>query len=61
MDYNEQTIRHVKASGYRHAVATTWGISTAASKPYELPRFVLNESTPLSIVKRLLRMSVYPA
>lgn len=61
VDYNEQTIRHVKASGYRHAVATTWGISTAASKPFELPRFVLNESTPLSIVKRLLRMSVYPA
>lgn len=61
LDYTEQTAELVRGAGYTHAVSTAVGVGTRSSRRYELPRFVLNEASPAHIVKRVLRMTVYPA
>lgn len=60
IDYGEQHIRMVREAGFRTAVSTRVGLGTRQANPLELPRFVLNETSTLGIVTRMLRMTAYP-
>jgi peptidoglycan/xylan/chitin deacetylase (PgdA/CDA1 family) len=50
----------VVSAGYRNAMSTLAGVSTTQTHGHEMPRFVLNEATPLRIVMRVLRMTAFP-
>ncbi|TAK91048.1 MAG: polysaccharide deacetylase family protein [Burkholderiaceae bacterium] len=52
-DYLPQHARMVRALGFRAAVSTTWGVSTPASDPYQLPRFTPWEHDKLRFLARL--------
>lgn len=59
VDYQTEHARMVESVGYRNAVSTHSAVGTRQAKPFELPRFVLNETTPLGVILRILRMTVY--
>jgi hypothetical protein len=45
----------VRTLGFDAAVSTAWGVASAASDPYQLPRFSPWDRTPGKFALRLLR------
>lgn len=59
IDYEGVHARMVESVGYRNAVSTHSAVGTRHASSYELPRFVLNETTPIGVILRMLRMTAY--
>ena len=58
-DYGPAHVDLVREAGFRNAVSTHCAVGTRHTGLHELPRFVLNETTPLGVVLRMLRMTAY--
>lgn len=59
-DYGPQHVEMVRRAGFVNAVSTRSGVGTRNAPAFELPRFVLNETTEVGILLRMLRMTAYP-
>jgi peptidoglycan/xylan/chitin deacetylase (PgdA/CDA1 family) len=59
IDYDASHVELVRELGYRNAVSTQSAVGTRRASTHELPRFVLNETTPIGVVLRMLRMTAY--
>ncbi|WP_290901218.1 polysaccharide deacetylase family protein [Aquabacterium sp.] len=59
-DYGPQHVEMVRRAGFLNAVSTRSGVGTRRAPRFELPRFVLNETTEVGILMRMLRMTAYP-
>lgn len=59
IDYNTSHVDLVRELGYRNAVSTHSAVGTRQASIHELPRFVLNETTPIGVILRMLRMTAY--
>lgn len=59
MDYDDTHVQLVRELGYRNAVSTHSAVGTQQANILELPRFVLNETTPIGVILRMLRMTAY--
>jgi peptidoglycan/xylan/chitin deacetylase (PgdA/CDA1 family) len=59
IDYHDDHTNMVKALGFRNAVSTRSAVGTQQANIFELPRFVLNETTQIGVVLRMLRMTAY--
>lgn len=55
-DYAERHVAMVRKAGYAAAVSTRYGIAAAATDRWQIPRFVLSETSPAGIVRRALLM-----
>ena len=60
IDYEASHVQLVRDAGYRNAVSTHSAVGTRHASTHELPRFVLNETTSIGVVLRMLRMTAYP-
>ena len=58
-DYDSSHVDLVREAGYRNAVSTLTAVGTKQANVHELPRFVLNETTPIGVILRMLRMTAY--
>ncbi len=56
-DYSANHVRMLREAGYEAAVSTAVGVSDRRADVFQLPRFVITESTYSTILFRLLRMS----
>jgi peptidoglycan/xylan/chitin deacetylase (PgdA/CDA1 family) len=54
-DYRAEHVEMVKRLGFEAAVSTAWGVTHAASDPYQLPRFTPWDKTPGRFLLRLMR------
>ncbi len=54
-DYNESHVAMARELGFKAAVTTAWGSSTAASDPFQLPRFTPWDRSGTSFALRLAR------
>jgi peptidoglycan/xylan/chitin deacetylase (PgdA/CDA1 family) len=54
-DYGPEHVGMVRTLGFDAAVSTAWGVASAASDPYQLPRFSPWDRTPGKFALRLLR------
>jgi len=54
-DYSSRHVELVKQAGYTSAVTTQWGVATAATSPFQIPRFTPWGNNPLSIAWQLSR------
>ena len=54
-DYGPEHVRMVRDAGYAAAVATGWGVATARSDRFQLPRFTPWDRTPGRFMLRLIR------
>ncbi len=52
-DYDETTVRLVREEGFDAAVTTAWGVSTAATDPFQIPRFTPWDAERLRFGMRL--------
>jgi len=59
-DYGPQHVEMVRRAGFLNAVSTRSGVGTCHAPRFELPRFVLNETSEVGILMRMLRMTAYP-
>jgi peptidoglycan/xylan/chitin deacetylase (PgdA/CDA1 family) len=59
IDYDGSHVELVRAAGYRNAVSTLSAVGTRQADIHELPRFVLNETTSIGVILRMLRMTTY--
>lgn len=59
IDYDVEHVELVREAGYRNAVSTHSAVGTRAASIHELPRFVLNETTSVGVLMRMLRMTAY--
>ncbi|MBT9609016.1 MAG: polysaccharide deacetylase family protein [Pseudomonadota bacterium] len=59
-DYGPEHVEMVRRAGFLNAVSTRSGVGTRSAPRFELPRFVLNETTTAGILMRMLRMTAYP-
>lgn len=59
IDYDSGHVALVRELGYDNAVSTHSAVGTQHASVHELPRFVLNETTPLGVILRVLRMTAY--
>lgn len=48
-DYDATSVAEVERAGYRLAVTTHAGVVTAGSPPFQLPRLMIEESTPIHL------------
>lgn len=55
LDYGPEHVRMVRDAGYSAAVATGWGVATARSDMFQLPRFTPWDRTPGRFMLRLIR------
>lgn len=55
-DYGERDSRLAEALGFDYALSTRWGVATAQSDRYQLPRFTPWDGTPARWLLRLLTM-----
>ena len=60
IDYHDAHTDIVRELGFRNAVSTRSAVGTQQANIFELPRFVLNETTQIGVVLRMLRMTAYP-
>ena len=60
LDYSACHVEMVRRAGFLNAVSTRSGVGTRGAPRFELPRFVLNETTTAGILMRMLRMTAYP-
>ena len=54
-DYSSRHVELVKQAGYTSAVTTQWGVATAATSVFQIPRFTPWGNKPLSIAWQLSR------
>lgn len=54
-DYLPEHVEAARDAGFDCAVSTAWGVSTAQSHPYQLPRFTPWDKTPGRFAVRMLR------
>ena len=54
-DYGPDHVRMVRDAGYSAAVATEWGVATAQSDSFQLPRFTPWDRTPGRFMLRMVR------
>lgn len=59
IDYDAGHVQLVRELGYHNAVSTRSAIGTRQASIHELPRFVLNETTSIGVILRMLRMTAY--
>lgn len=59
LDYDVKHVELVRELGYRNAVSTHSAMGTRQASIHELPRFVLNETTSIGVILRMLRMTTY--
>lgn len=59
IDYDAGHVALVRELGYRNAVSTQSAVGTRQASLHELPRFVLNETTSIGVILRMLRMTAY--
>lgn len=59
IDYDADHVALVREAGYRNAVSTRSAVGTRRASLHELPRFVLNETTSIGVILRMLRMTTY--
>lgn len=59
IDYDDTHVQLVRELGYHNAVSTHSAVGTQRANILELPRFVLNETTPIGVILRMLRMTAY--
>jgi len=59
IDYDASHVELVREAGYRNAVSTLSAVGTRQASIHELPRFVLNETTSIGVIFRMLRMTAY--
>ena len=59
-DSGQPHVDMVRRAGFANAVSTRSGVGTRGAPRFELPRFVLNETTTAGILMRMLRMTAYP-
>lgn len=59
IDYDAGHVELVRELGYRNAVSTHSAVGTRQASIHELPRFVLNETSPIGVILRMLRMTAY--
>lgn len=59
IDYDAAHVQLVRELGYRNAVSTHSAVGTRQASVHELPRFVLNETTSIGVILRMLRMTAY--
>lgn len=59
IDYDAGHVQLVREAGYRNAVSTHSAVGTRQASIHELPRFVLNETTSIGVILRMLRMTAY--
>jgi peptidoglycan/xylan/chitin deacetylase (PgdA/CDA1 family) len=55
VDYGPEHVAMVRAAGYSSAVSTGWGVATAQSDRFQLPRFTPWDRTPGRFALRLIR------
>ena len=60
IDYCAPHVDMVRRAGFLNAVSTRNGVGLRQAPRFELPRFVLNETSTVGIVLRMLRMTAYP-
>jgi len=58
-DYGPAHVDMVRRAGFLNAVSTRTGMGTRTAPRFELPRFVLNETSAAGVVMRMLRMTAY--
>ena len=54
-DFTSRDVELVKQAGYTSAVTTQWGVATASTSPFQIPRFTPWGNKPLSIAWQLGR------
>lgn len=54
-DFSAEHVAEVKRVGYRYAVTTHWGVATASTSRYQIPRFTPWAQQELHIVYQLMR------
>lgn len=54
-DFSSKHVALVKQAGYTSAVTTQWGVATAVTSPFQIPRFTPWGSKPLNIAWQLGR------
>lgn len=59
IDYHDTHTDIVRDLGFRNAVSTRSAVGTPKASIFELPRFVLNETSQIGVVLRILRMTAY--
>lgn len=59
-DYGAPHVDMVRRAGFLNAVSTRNGVGLREAPRFELPRFVLNETSTVGILLRMLRMTAYP-
>lgn len=59
-DYGPQHVEMVQRAGFANAVSTHSGVGTRTASRFEMPRFVLNETSVAGVLMRMLRMTAYP-
>lgn len=55
VDYDHRHVEIVKQLGFSAAVCTNWGFSTAATDPFQLPRFTPWDRKPIMFAARMLK------
>ncbi len=55
VDYGPEHVAMVRDAGYAAAVSTGWGVATAQSDRFQLPRFTPWDRTPGRFALRLIR------
>jgi peptidoglycan/xylan/chitin deacetylase (PgdA/CDA1 family) len=55
VDYGTAHVEMVRALGFDAALSTMWGVATAATDRYQLPRFTPWDRSPLAFALRLCR------
>jgi peptidoglycan/xylan/chitin deacetylase (PgdA/CDA1 family) len=55
VDYGSEHVAMVRGAGYAAAVSTGWGVATAQSDRFQLPRFTPWDRTPGRFALRLIR------
>ena len=55
VDYSAEHVAMVRDAGYATAVSTGWGVATAQSDRFQLPRFTPWDRTPGRFALRLIR------
>ncbi len=58
-DYTSGHVEMIKQAGYSVAVSTAVAVATTEAPCFELPRFVLRETSPMGVVGRMCRMTSF--
>lgn len=57
-DYLPEQVALIKESGYQAAVSTQWGVATALSDTFQLPRFLPWDRDPVKFMARMIHIYI---